>query len=80
MATAWINTADRLPAITNEESDWVLVRLATGGVYVAQLRESIYSWGPADEDHEIRTHWILRGQDGYEHDLTDVVAWTEIPS
>lgn len=73
MATTWINTADRLPAINqNEESDWVLVRLATGAVYVAQLRESV--WGADD----IRTEWIERGQDGYE--LTNVEAWTEIPA
>lgn len=78
METTWNSTAENLPAIQSEESDWVLVRLATGEVYVAQLRESVWCW--ATDDIEVRTRWVLRGQDGYEHDLTEVVAWTEIPA
>lgn len=72
--SAWINTAENLPAIQNEESDWVLVRLATGEVYVAQLRQSV--WGPDEGD--VHVQWIARGQDGY--DLDNVVEWVEIPA
>ncbi|MFQ6309885.1 hypothetical protein [Lysobacter capsici] len=79
--SAWINTADRLPEIANEESAWVLIRHrgdVDGGAYVAQLRESVYSWSAGDI--EIHTCWVLRGQDCYEYDLADVVAWAEIPA